>query len=147
MKSCFNRINIFILHILILLGNGFILLDFNYPTAISLLNKNVFVVEKEGLFVYDEQLKNIIYSYPFKYENDKINNSDKFSKVIIKLKANYIICLINGKIFFLDQEGKELLLETEEAIIPDTNYYYPDLIPIPTLNDQDNNYYYYVINI
>ena len=145
MKSDLNRINIFLLYIIIPLGNAFNLLDFNYPSAIGLLNKNVFIVEKEGIFVYDEQLKNIIYKHPFKYENDKINSDDKLSKVVIKFKANYIICLINGKIFFFDREGKELLLETD-PIITETNYYYPDLIPIITLNEQNNYiYYYYVI--
>ena len=143
MKSCFNKINIFLLYTLILSGNAYSLLDFNYPSAISFPNKNVFIVEKDGIFVYDEQLKNIIYSHPFKYENDKINDSIKYSKVVIKLKANYIICLINGKIFFFDKEGKELLLETE-TIISETTYYYPDLIPITSL-DENNNYYYYVI--
>ena len=142
MKSCFDMINIFLLYILIFLGNANYLLDFNYPSAISLLNDNVFVVEKDGIFVYDEQLKNIIYSHPFKYENDKIDSDVKLSKVIVRFKANYIICLINGKIFFFDHKGKELLLETD-PIITETNYDYPELIPITELNDQDN--YYYVI--
>ena len=70
MKSCFNGINIFFLYMIILLENVKSLLDFNYPSAISFPNKNVFIVEKDGIFVYDEQLKNIIYNHPFKYEND-----------------------------------------------------------------------------
>ena len=106
MKSCFNAINIFFLYILISFENVISLLDFNYPSAISLSNKNVFVVEKNGIFVYDEQLKNIIYSHPFQDENDKINDSDKLSKVVIKYKANYIICLINRKIFSLIKKEK-----------------------------------------
>ena len=142
MKSGCNEINIFLLYILIPLGNAFNLLDFNYPSAIGLLNKNVFIVEKEGIFVYDEQLKNIIYSHPFQDPNDKIDNEVKLSKVVIRFRENYIICLINRKIFFFDQEGKELLLESE-TIIPETNYYYPDLIPIVTLHEKINNYYYY----
>ena len=59
MKSSFNKINIFLLYILIPLGNAFNLLDFNYPSVIGLFNNNIFIVEKEGIFVYDEQLKNI----------------------------------------------------------------------------------------
>ena len=142
MKSCFYIINIFLFFIVIPFGNTISLLDLNYPSAISLLNKNVFIVEQEGIFVYDAQLKNIIYSYPFKDANDKISDYNKLSKVVIKFKANYIICLINGKIYFFDQEGKKLLLETK--VIPtEENYYYPALIPITALNEQNN--YFYVI--
>ena len=139
MKSC---LKIFFLYIIFSFENVISLLDFNYPSAISLSNKNVFVVEKNGIFVYDEQLKIIIYNHPFQYENDKINDSDKLAKVVIKFKANYIICLINRKIFFFDQEGKNLLLKTE-AIISEESYYYPVLIPFTALNEQ-NNYYYIV---
>ena len=74
MKSCFNGINIFFLYMIISLENVKSLLDFNYPSAISLLNQNVFIVEENGIFVYDKQLKNIIYSHPFQEESDKINN-------------------------------------------------------------------------
>ena len=133
MKSGFNGINIFLLYIVIPFGNMISSLDLNFPSAISLPNKNVFVVEKNGIFVYDEQLKNITYSHPFQDKSDKITDSEKLSKVIIKFKASYIICLINRKIFFFDQEGKDLLLKTE-AIITEVNYYYPALIPMPVLN-------------
>ena len=139
MKSSFYTINIFLLFIVIPFGNAISLLDFKYPSAISLLNQNVFVVEQKGIFVYDKQLKNIIYFHPFKNSNDRIS-VDKLSKVVIKFKANYIICLINGKIFFFDQEGKELLLE--QQVIWET-YDYPALIPITALNEPNN--YYYVI--
>ena len=142
MKSCFNGINIFFLYMIISLENVKSLLDFNYPSAISLLNQNVFIVEENGIFVYDKQLKNIIYNHSFQEESDKINNSDKLSKVVIKLKANYIICLINGKIFSYDPEGKNLLLKTE-TVINERNYYYPVLIPLTALNE-GNNYHYII---
>ena len=150
MKSSFNGIKIFILYkilfLLIPFGKMISLLDFNYPSAISLFNNNVFVVEKNGIFVYDEQLQNIIYSHPFEDENDKINNEDKLSKVIIKLfKDNYIICLINRKIFFFDKEGKNLLLKTEALITESCYYYHPSLIPLPHLSENEPNIYYFVI--
>ena len=43
MKSC---LKIFFLYIIFSFENVISLLDFNYPSAISLSNKNVFVVEK-----------------------------------------------------------------------------------------------------
>ena len=62
--------------------------------------------------------------------------------MIIKLKDNFIICLINRKIFFFDYEGK-FILETEK-LINEANYYYPTLIPITALNELTN--YYYIIS-
>ena len=116
------------------------LLDFNYPSAINILNRNIFIVEKDGIFVYDEHLENIIHNYPFFSESDKIDTLDKLSKVIIKSKRNYVICLINSKIYFFDYEGK-LLVETEK-LITDANIYNPTLTPIIFNED---NYYYYAI--
>ena len=142
MRSSFIGINIlFSLIIIISIQITISLLDFTYPSAISLTNGNIFVVEKNGIFVYDSQLKNIVdnHNYPFEDE-DKINDLDILSNVIIKFKANYIICLINSKIYFFDYGGK-FILKTEKLITEQT-YYYPTLTPI-TLNIE--NLYYYVI--
>ena len=74
MRSSFIGINIlFSLIIIISIQITISLLDFTYPSAISLTNGNIFVVEKNGIFVYDSQLKNIVdnHNYPFEDE-DKI---------------------------------------------------------------------------
>ena len=139
MKSSFNHINILILYIIILIKDV-MSIDFSFPSAISLPNGNIFIVEKEGIFVYDEQLINIIHNYPFETEAEKINVVNSLSNIIIKFQDNYIISLINLKIYFFDSEGNKLL-ETDK-IITDGNFSYPNLIPI---NLGDNNYYYYVI--
>ena len=83
--------------------------DLSFPSSISLPNGNIFVVEKEGIFVYDEQLLNIIHNYPFETENEKINDVNSLSNIIIKYQDNYIIGLINLKIYFFDFEGIKLL--------------------------------------
>ena len=140
MKSVFTAINIFILSLIISIRNVISLIELNFPSAISLLNGNIFVVEKKGIFVYDEQLKNIIYNYNFKEESEQINSLSSLSAINIKLKNNYIICLINLKVYFFDYEGK--LIKETEKIITDENIYYPTLIPIPFSND---NFYYYII--
>ena len=141
MKSSFNAINIFIFFIIISFGKVISLLDFTYPSAIGLTNRNVFIVEKKGIYVYNEEINSVIYSYPFQEEGDQINDENSLSNVVIKLKNNYIICLINRKIFFFDYEGK-FILETGR-IITDENYYYPSLTPI-SLNEE--NFYFYVIS-
>lgn len=142
MTSVFNGINIAILFLTFLIGNVISLLNFNYPSAISLTNGNVFVVEKKGIFIYDSQLKNIVDSHPFQDEDDEIDSEDSLSKVIIKLKGTYIICLINRKIFFFNQYGN-FILETEH-LINEENYSYPTLIPMTAMNEQNN--YYYIIS-
>ena len=40
-------------------------IDFTYPTAISLVNNNFFVVEKTGIYIYDKDFSTIVKSYPF----------------------------------------------------------------------------------
>ena len=103
MKSDLIIINILIIFLSI--KNVISLLNFIYPSALSLSNKNVFIVEKEGIFVYDENLENIIHSYLFQDEDGKINSVDILSNVRIVFKRGYIACLVNLKIFFFDYEG------------------------------------------
>ena len=140
MKSSFNGIIIFILYIIISFIKVISLLDFTYPSAISLLNGNIFIVEKRGILVYDSQMQDIIYNYPFQ-ENEEINNLNLLSNVVIKSKRNFVICLINSKIYFFDYEGK--LLKETEKIITEQEIYNPTLTPI--LFDV-YNFYYYIIS-
>ena len=104
MKSSFNDILIFVLYI-ISFEKVISLLDFTYPSSIGLINENVFIIEKNGIFVYDKELKNIVYNYLFEEEGDKISNLSSLSNLVIKSKGNYIVCLINRKIFLFDYEG------------------------------------------
>ena len=126
--------------LIISIGNVKSLLNFNFPSAINLSNGNIFIVEKEGIYVYDAALKNKIYSYTFRDENDKINDVDDLSKVVIKASGMYILCLINSKIFIFDYEGK-YLSETGK-LIDDQNILHPTFTIIPLA---DSNYYYYII--
>ena len=139
MKSSFNHINILILYIIILIKDV-MSIDFSFPSAISLPNGNIFIVEKEGIFVYDEQLMNIIHNYPFETEAEKISDVNSLSNIIIKVQDNYIISLINLKIYFFDSQGNILLVT--DKIITNENFSYPDLIPI---NLGSTDLYHYVI--
>ena len=76
MKSIFYCLNYFILLLIVIFFEEiYSLLDFTYPSAIGLMNQNVFIVEQNGVFVYDEELKNIIYSHTFE-ESEKITSLD-----------------------------------------------------------------------
>ena len=141
MEYSININKIFILFVMFnLFGKIYDLLNFNYPSAITLTNKNVFIVEMDGIFVFDKNLKNIIYSYSFE-DSEKISNTEILSRVVIKPERSHIICLINGKIFFFDYEGK-FLTKTSKLITEQRNYH-TDLVPIPL---GDANSYYYVIS-
>ena len=136
MKSVFNFfMNLLILIIFII---EVLSADFTYPSALSLLNGNIFVVEQNGIFVYDEQLKIIIHNYTFE-EEDKITNLNSLSNVIVKYKRNYILCLINSKIYFFDNNGENILITNK--IITDENVSHLTLTLIGTVGD----YYYYSI--
>ena len=138
MKFVSNYIKIFLLYSLFSFSE-IISLDFSYPSAISLPDGNIFIVEKRGIFVYDEKLIIIKYNYPFE-ANEEINDENSLSNIIIKFKQNYIICLINLKIYFFDSEG-QLLLKTNN-IIDDEIISFPILAPIDLNID---NFYFYVI--
>ena len=140
MKSIFFGINIFILYVFLYSIKLISSIEFNYPSAISLNNGNIFIIEKMGIFIYDEQLKNIIYEYPFTEESEQINTLDKLSNIIIKKSNNYIICLINLKIYFFNETG-ELLLQENYALITDECYHL-SLTSIPL---EDDNYFYYTV--
>ena len=138
MKSLIKALNLSIF--LFIIKNVISLLDFTYPSAINLPNKNIFIVEKEGIYVYDENMQNIENSYLFQEENEKINNLDILSNVRIISKGNLISCLINRKIFFFDYEGK--FFSKTDILISEETYYYPAL----TYIQNEGNYYYYTIS-
>ena len=139
MKERYIHTNLLILFSILFFIKSISTLDFTYPSAISLNNGNIFVIEKEGICIYDEQLVNIVYNYPFE-EGEKIEDLNNLSNIIIKYEYNYIICLINLKIYFFKNDG-EKLLETGKLII-DEDFSYPTLSPIE-LNDND---YFYTIS-
>ena len=136
----FISINIYIILFINIIQVSLAIVKFEYPTALSLFNGNIFVVEKKGIYVYDEQVKNIIYEYPFS-ENEQITDLESFSNVIVKYKNSYIICLINLKIYLFDYEGK-MVFKTDEKVISDINISYLALTPV---NLNVDNYYFYVI--
>ena len=130
-------INIFLLYIIInSIGKVISSLDLNYPSAISLDNGNVFIIEKNGIFLYNEELNNVIFNYQFNEEEQIIDSTN----VVLKQKNNYIICLVNSIIYFFYSENNSLnkFLDLEN----DENINNPSI----TLIDSDNtNFFYYVI--
>ena len=127
MKIGFFSFIIFLILFMNIIQVSFSIVKFEYPTALSLFNGNIFVVEKKGIYIYDEQVKNIIYQLPFS-EDEQINDLESFSNVIVKYKSNYIVCLINLKIYLFDYQGN-FIIETEK-LVTDSNFSYLSLTPI-----------------
>ena len=113
-------------------------IDFTYPTSIVLPNNNFFIVEKEGIYVYDSSFKNKIKSYPFD-SWEVLDSLSLLSQVIIKYQDDHIICLIDSKIHFFDAEGNRLL--KTDTITLDSTIYHPTLAPVYI----KSNYYYFIV--
>ena len=135
-KNTFNKLFIFLLILLIQKGNS--LISFTHPSAISLPNNNFFIVEQNGVYVYDQNLANVIKSYSFS-DSEKIEHLYQLSEIIIKYKNDYVICLINSQVHLFDNQGNRLCVT--DNLIPDSDYSFPTLAPIYV----KNNFYYFVI--
>ena len=117
--------------------------SFLYSNAMTLLNKNIFIIHKSGVDIYDSSLtkkiKNII-----TFSNDEIKgNNDIYAKNIISKNDEktfeYITCIINDKIYIFNSEGEKLYnSENKISLLKENNYI---LIPIKIIN---NNYYYMI---
>lgn len=124
-KNTFNKLFIFLLILLIQKGNS--LISFTHPSAISLPNNNFLIVEQNGVYVYDQNLANVIKSYPFS-DSEKIEHLYQLSEIIIKYKNDYVICLINSQVHLFDNQGNRLCVT--DNLIPDSDYSFPTLAPI-----------------
>ena len=74
---------------------------FTYPSAVTLTNGNILVIEKDGIYICDQTMENIISNIFTFTEEDKIKDEVSLSRVIMKDKNGYIICLVNFKLFFI----------------------------------------------
>lgn len=115
-------------------------LSFAYPSAITLINGNIFVVEKFGIYICDHTLSYIIKNEFTFSEEDQIKNEEDYSRVILKQRFSYIISLINYKIYIFDSEGKIIYNDSKKIAIEEIPKYYT-LTPIL----DENNSYYYII--
>ena len=91
-------------------------IEFKYPIALTLRNDNIFVVDQLGVNVYNPNLTSLIKNVYNFTDEDKITNDEAFSKVIIRRHKNFVLGLINDKIFLFDQEGN-LLFRNDTKIV------------------------------
>jgi len=135
--------NVFILFIIELITNTFqtdLKLKFNYPTSITLSNKNIFVIEENGIHICDSNFTKIIQTVvTFDSDEDKILNPDKLSKVILIKRSAYIISLINYKIYFFNSDGS-FLYNSQKLIVN----FEPKYFTLSPISKTDNIIYYVV---
>ena len=93
------------------------ILSFTYPQTTTLSNKNILVVEKNGIYVCNKDFNSIIstlYSFP---EEDKITTPSLLSKTIIKKSSYMILILSNYKLYIVKTETGSLFYQNNTRII------------------------------
>ena len=103
-------------------------LKFKYPISITLSNKNIFVIEEKGIFICSQDFTSIKVTVKTFNNEDKISSLEKYSTVILIKRNDFIISLINYRIYIFYKDGD--LLYNSRKLFSD---YYPtsiSLIPI-----------------
>ena len=102
----FFQKKIFSIIILItLLNSSCSYLAFKYPYAIKLNNKNIFVIHELGITICDETFTESIDRVVTFSESEQINSDTALSKVTSVITSDYVLCLINDKIYIFNEEG------------------------------------------
>jgi hypothetical protein len=122
-----NGFNIFIIIFIANILYSKEILQFKYPTSTLLKNKNILVIEENGIFICDNSFTNIVNTIKSFTEDDKIT-LEKLSTVILINKEDYIISLIDSKVYFFDPEGN--LIYNSEKLIYSYSPTYISLTPI-----------------
>ena len=114
-------------------------LSFRFPYAFKLNNKNIFVINQLGVHICNSNFTNIINQAVTFSDSEQITTDEALSKVTSIYEDNYIICLINDKIYIFDEEGN--FLQKSNDIITNFNVEYYSLAYIY----KQNNFYYFVV--
>ena len=120
----FSFSSILYFFILLIIHFSFIIssISFEYPSALTLNNGNIFIIHKTGVSICDPSNSTIIKDIIIFKESEQIKNEDYLSKVILaQFKDGYIVSIIINKIFFFDAEGK---YEYNETLTTRDDLYY-----------------------
>ena len=111
--------------------------NFIFPTAVTLYDENILVIDKFGIYICDSTFTNITLIYSLD-EEEQIKTKDDLSRVVLKKTKGYIICLLNYKIYFFS--GKGVLLKISNKFYEEELEYYT-LIPV----ELQDNFLYFII--
>ena len=112
--------------------------SFDYPYSITLANDNIFLIQKTGINIYDKSLNFL--SHIIKFSKEEEITEENFAKIAIKNNKDYILSIINDKLFIFNNEGK-LLYKSEEKINNNQIIYSYSL----TFMNITNNYFDYLL--
>ena len=85
----------------------------DYPYFITLANDNIFLIQKTGIDIYDQSLNKI--NQIFEFSGKEEMTEENFLKIELKYNKEYILSIINDRMFIFNNEGK-LLYKSEEKI-------------------------------
>jgi predicted kinase len=117
-------------------------LSFTYPQSTTLNNKNILVVEKEGIHICDPSFTSkirTVYSFP---DEDKITTSSSLSKTFIKKSSYAILILSNYKLYFIDYNNGALLKSTSKVIAEEE----PEYINLAYSYDYVHTLFYFTVS-
>ena len=106
--------------------------SFDYPYSITLVNDNIFLIQKTGIDIYDKSLNKL--KQIFEFAGEEKMSKENFEKIAIKYNKKYILSIINNKIFIFNNEGK-LLYKDKEKINDNQIIYSYSLTFLHTTND------------
>ena len=137
------RINIMIVIIFILLIIKIYskkYLSFIYPYSLVLSNNNIFVIHKTGISICNSDLSTILENITYFNGSDEITETS-LSKVTTVFEEDYIISIINIKIYIFDEIGN-FLYNSSDIILEEgeTAEYYT----LATI-DKTTEFYHYII--
>ena len=139
-KTSFNQIKAFnCIFFLTLIKATLSYLSFKFPFAFKLNNKNIFVINQLGVHICNHDYTKVINQVVTFSDSEKITTDEALSKVSSIYEDNYIICLINDKIYIFDDEGNFLKKSSDIITIYNVEYYSLTYIY------KNNNYYYFVV--
>ena len=130
---------IYLLSIIITISNTSIF--FNFPYSISLSNGNILVIHRFGITICDYLLSKIIKKIVIFNEDEEITSESSLSKVTTATFDEYIITIINDKIYILNEVGDLLYNSSKEILEQGETAYYYTLVPIK----KEGNYLFYFI--
>jgi len=88
-------------------------LYFDYPYFLTLSNNNIFFIHHTGIDIYDSSFNKI--NQIIQFSGDEEMTEEIFSKIKIKYDNEYILSIINDKIYIFNNEGK-FLYKSEDKI-------------------------------
>jgi len=106
--------------------------SFDYPYYVTLSNDNIFFIHYEGIDIYDSSFNKINQIYQFSGNEEM--SEEIFGKIELKHDNEFILSIINDKIYIFNNEGK-FLYRSEDKINNNQNNKNYALASIGLYND------------